>query len=341
MNILVTGGTGFIGSHTIVELYKNNIDVVNVDNLCNSESFINERVNALTGKQQTFIQGDITDENVLRNIFSKHKIDAVIHFAALKSVNESVEKPLQYYKNNIGATLVLLKVMKEFSVNKLVFSSSCTVYGQPKDLPVTEDSPIQYATSPYGYTKQVCEQIIADFAKVNPTFSGIILRYFNPVGAHPAGTIGELPSGIPNNLVPYITQTAAGIRDVLKVFGNDYDTPDGTCVRDFIHVCDLANAHVKALEKIIHSNTSISYYNIGTGNGNTVLELVKAFEDATGVKVNYEITARRDGDIEKIYADAQKAFNELNWKPQYSLNDAMLHAWQWEQNLKFNNQKQK
>ncbi len=334
MNILVTGGTGFIGSHTIIELYKSGMDVVNVDNLINSESFINNRVNKITGKQQIFVQGDISDENVLRNLFSSHKIDAVIHFAALKSVNESVEKPLEYYKNNIGATLVLLKIMKEFSVNQLVFSSSCTVYGQPEKLPVTEDSPIQHATSPYGYTKQVCEQIIADYAKVNSDFRGIILRYFNPVGAHPAGTIGELPRGIPNNLVPYITQTASGIRDVLKIFGNDYNTPDGTCIRDFIHVCDLANAHVKALEKIISSNTSLSYYNIGTGTGNTVLELVKAFEKATGVKVNYEIAPRRDGDIEKIYADATKSFNELNWKPQYTLEDAMLHAWQWEKNLK-------
>lgn len=336
MNILVTGGTGFIGSHTIVELYKNNMEVINVDNLCNSESFINDRVNDITGKKQTFIQGDISDENELRKIFSQHTIDAVIHFAALKSVNESVEKPLEYYKNNIGATLVLLKIMKEFSINKLVFSSSCTVYGQPDILPVTEESPIQHATSPYGYTKQICEQIISDFAKVNPHFRGIILRYFNPVGAHPAGTIGELPRGIPNNLVPYITQTAAGIRDVLKIFGNDYNTTDGTCVRDFIHVCDLANAHVRALEKIISSNTSLSYYNIGTGKGNTVLELVKAFEESTGVKINYEITGRRDGDIEKIYADAEKAFKELNWKPQYSLNDAMLHAWQWEKSLKLN-----
>src|SRR5688572_23035967 len=207
MNILVTGGTGFIGSHTIIELYKSGMTVVNVDNLCNAESFINDRVDEITGKKQIFIQGDVTDENVLRKVFSDHKIDAVIHFAALKSVNESVEKPLEYYKNNIGATIVLLKVMKEFSIKNLVFSSSCTVYGQPDQLPVTESSPIKNATSPYGYTKQICEQVITDFAKANPEFRTVILRYFNPVGAHPNGTIGELPRGVPNNLVPYITQT--------------------------------------------------------------------------------------------------------------------------------------
>jgi UDP-glucose 4-epimerase len=333
MNILVTGGTGFIGSHTIIELYKSGMTVVNVDNLCNSESFINDRVDEITGKKQIFVEGDVTDENVLRNIFSHHKIDAVIHFAALKSVNESVEKPLEYYRNNIGATIILLKVMKEFSVRHLVFSSSCTVYGQPDQLPVTEDSPIMDATSPYGFTKQICEQVIADFVKANPDFRTIILRYFNPVGAHPNGTIGELPRGVPNNLAPYITQTAVGIRDVLKIFGNDYNTPDGTCIRDFIHVCDLASAHVKALEKLKTSQSSILYYNIGTGSGNTVLEVVKAFEKSTGVHVKYEITGRREGDIEKIYADASKAFKELNWKPQYSLEDAMLHAWQWEKNL--------
>jgi UDP-glucose 4-epimerase len=306
-----------------------------VDNLCNSESFINERVDAITGEKQIFIQGDITDENVLRKIFADHKIDAVIHFAALKSVNESVEKPLEYYKNNIGGTIVLLKIMKEYSVHQLVFSSSCTVYGQPDQLPVTEDSPLRNATSPYGFTKQVCEQVIVDFAKANPAFHAIILRYFNPVGAHPNGTIGELPRGIPNNLVPYITQTAGGLRDQLKIFGNDYNTPDGTCIRDFIHVCDLANAHVKALEKLQTSNMPVLFYNIGTGSGNTVLEVVKAFEKATGIPVKYEITGRREGDIEKIYADATKALQELNWKPQYSLEDAMLHAWQWEKSLKF------
>lgn len=334
MNILVTGGTGFIGSHTIVELYNSGMNAVNIDNLSNSEAFINDRVDAITHKKQIFIEGDISDENVLRKVFSSHKIDAVIHFAAFKSVNESVEKPLEYYRNNIGATITLLKVMKEFSINKLVFSSSCTVYGQPDQLPVTEDSPIKNATTPYGYTKQICEQVIMDFAKANPTFSSIILRYFNPVGAHMSGTIGELPRGIPNNLGPYITQTAAGIRSELKIFGKDYNTPDGTCIRDFIHVSDLANAHISALKKLQNEKISVQIYNVGTGKGNTVLEVVKAFEKATGVPVNYTLVDRREGDIEKIWADASKAFAELDWKPQYSLEDAMQHAWLWEKSLK-------
>jgi len=334
MNILVTGGTGFIGSHTIVELYSAGMDVVNIDNLCNSEIFINENVNAITGKKQTFIEGDVSDEETLRKVFSSHKIDAVIHFAAFKSVNESVEKPLEYYRNNIGATITLLKVMQEFNVNQLVFSSSCTVYGQPDVLPVTENSPIKNATTPYGFTKQICEQAILDFAKANPNFRTIILRYFNPVGAHHTGTIGELPRGVPNNLGPYITQTAAGIRNELKIFGSDYDTVDGTCVRDFIHVSDLATAHVAALKKLQDKNIKTEVYNVGTGTGNTVLEVVKAFEKATGVKVNYSITDRREGDIEKIWADTTKALNGLEWKPKYSLEDSMLHAWVWEKSLK-------
>jgi UDP-glucose 4-epimerase len=337
MNILVTGGTGFIGSNTIVELYKAGMDVVNIDNLSNSELFINDRVDAITGKKQVFIQGDITDEEVLRKVFSSNAIDAVIHFAAFKSVNESVEKPLEYYRNNIGATITLLNVMKEFKVNKLVFSSSCTVYGQPDQLPVTEDSPIKNATTPYGYTKQICEQVIMDFAKANQEFNSIILRYFNPVGAHHTGTIGELPRGIPNNLGPYITQTAAGIRDSLKIFGDDYDTPDGTCIRDFIHVSDLASAHVHALKKmtdIQHSAPAVQVYNIGTGTGNTVLEVLKAFEKVTGLPVKYEMVERRAGDIEKIWANASKAMAGLSWKPVYSLEDAMLHAWLWEKNYR-------
>jgi UDP-glucose 4-epimerase len=334
MNILVTGGTGFIGSHTIVELYSAGMDVVNIDNLSNSEVFINDNVNAITGRKQTFIEGDISNEEVLKKVFTSHKIDAVIHFAAFKSVNESVEKPLEYYRNNIGATITLLKVMKELNVSQLVFSSSCTVYGQPDILPVTENSPIKDATTPYGFTKQICEQAILDFVKANPDFKTIILRYFNPVGAHYTGTIGELPRGIPNNLGPYITQTAAGIRNELKIFGSDYNTADGTCVRDFIHVSDLATAHVAALKKLQEKNAGAEIFNVGTGSGNTVLEVVQAFEKATGVKVNYSITGRREGDIEKIWADASKAFKELQWKPKYSLEDAMLHAWMWEKNYR-------
>ncbi len=336
MNILVTGGTGFIGSHTIVELYEAGMDVLNIDNLCNSEAFINENVDAITGNKQIFICEDITNEEALRKIFSSHSIDAVIHFAAFKSVNESVEKPLEYYRNNIGATITLLNVMKSFNVYLLVFSSSCTVYGQPDHLPVTEDSPIKDAATPYGYTKQVCEQVIADFAEANPNFRSIILRYFNPVGAHKSGTIGELPRGVPNNLGPYITQTAAGILPLLNIFGNDYETPDGTCIRDFIHVSDLAGAHVAALKKLISkkSDLQVSFYNIGTGKGNTVLEVVKAFEKATSVKVNYKITGRREGDIEKIWANVDRAEKELNWKAKYSLEDAMLHAWLWEKKIR-------
>jgi UDP-glucose 4-epimerase len=334
MNVLVTGGTGFIGSHTLVELFHSGMFAINIDNLSNSEIFINNRVNAITGTNQVFIEGDVTDEVVLRQVFSAHSIDAVIHFAAFKSVNESTEKPLEYYRNNIGATLTLLKIMQEFKVNKLVFSSSCTVYGQPDLLPVTEISPIKNATTPYGYTKQICEQVITDFAQANPHFNAVILRYFNPVGAHVSGTIGELPRGIPNNLGPYITQTAAGIREELKIFGNDYDTPDGTCIRDFIHVSDLANAHISALKKLENQNGFLRVYNIGTGKGNTVLEVVKAFEKATGIRVNYQIVERRVGDIEKIWADTSRAFAELNWKPRYSLEDAMRHAWLWEKNYR-------
>jgi UDP-glucose 4-epimerase len=334
MNVLVTGGTGFIGSHTLVELSHSGMFAINMDNLSNSEIFINDRVNAITGMNQVFIEGDVTDENTLRQVFLTHSIDAVIHFAAFKSVNESTEKPLEYYRNNIGATITLLKLMQEFEVNKLVFSSSCTVYGQPDQLPVTEESPIKNATTPYGFTKQICEQVITDFVKANPHFNAIILRYFNPVGAHISGTIGELPRGIPNNLGPYITQTAAGIRQELKIFGSDYNTPDGTCIRDFIHVSDLANAHISALKKLVDKKGFLRVYNIGTGKGNTVLEVVKAFETATGVKVNHQIVGRRVGDIEKIWADASRAFAELDWRPRYSLEEAMLHAWLWEKNYR-------
>lgn len=335
MKILVTGGAGFIGSHTVVELYNAGHEPVILDNLSNSEIQVLEGINSILGKEVTFYDDDSNDLTALRKIFEKEQFDGVIHFAAHKAVNESVFKPLEYYQNNLGSMLTILSVMKEFKVSNFVFSSSCTVYGQPDVLPVTEETPRKQATSPYGNTKAVGEDIIRDQVNANVGLRAIALRYFNPIGAHPSAQIGELPLGVPNNLVPYITQTAAGIRECLTIFGDDYDTADGSCVRDFIHVIDLAKAHIKALE-LLDKQTVENYYdvfNVGTGSGNTVLELIRTFEEVNNLKINYKIGERREGDIEKIYAQADKIKSLMGWQAEKTLAEGLQDAWRWQQRL--------
>ncbi|PCJ63909.1 MAG: UDP-glucose 4-epimerase GalE [Bacteroidetes bacterium] len=331
--ILVTGGLGYIGSHTVVELQQDGFDVVVLDNLNNSKLEVKENIEAITGKPVDVIIADVNDSKALNDLFSSHHFDGVIHFAAHKAVGESVEHPIKYYHNNITGLISLLGVMERHKVSNLIFSSSCTVYGATKDLPVTETTKIQKAESPYGTTKILCEDIITDFAK-HKEFKSILLRYFNPVGAHPSAKIGELPLGVPNNLVPYITQTAKGIREQLTIFGSDYNTKDGTCVRDYIHVVDLAKAHVKALEYVNGMKQHVDVFNVGTGNGNTVLEVIDAFEKVNDVKLNYQIGSRRAGDIEQIWADTSKVSKVLNWNAQYTINDMMKHAWAWQKTLK-------
>tara|TARA_R110001592_G_scaffold359315_1_gene665506 strand:+ start:931 stop:1950 length:1020 start_codon:yes stop_codon:yes gene_type:complete len=334
-NILVTGGAGYIGSHTVVELHNAGYNPIIVDNLSNSRKSVLNGLKNITGKDFTFYQIDCNDKEAFREVFKSHEISGVIHFAAYKAVGESVAKPLDYYENNVGSLMTLIRLMKEEGVEKLIFSSSCTVYGQPEQLPVTEQSPKKTAESPYGNTKQVCEEIIEDASISDKSFRAIALRYFNPVGAHPSSEIGELPLGIPNNLVPFITQTAAGWREQLTVFGNDYDTEDGSCVRDYIHVVDLAKAHVKSLEYLtLHSNLSFDIFNIGTGMGNTVLEMVNTFEEVSGVKLNYKVGERRNGDIEKIYADVTKSTEILGWQTEKSLKDSLKDSWNWQLTLK-------
>jgi UDP-glucose 4-epimerase len=330
--ILVTGGLGYIGSHTVVELQNEGFEVVVLDNLNNSTIDVKGKIEKITGQPIELEIADVNDERRLNLIFDKHQFDGVIHFAAHKAVGESVDQPVSYYHNNISGLISLLGAMEKHQVKNLIFSSSCTVYGATKDLPVTEQSPIQKAESPYGTTKIICEEIIEDYAKVKP-FNAILLRYFNPVGAHPTSLIGELPVGVPNNLVPYITQTAAGIREQLTVHGNDYNTSDGTCIRDYIHVVDLAKAHVKALQYAPTMKQRIDVFNVGTGNGNTVLEVLNAFEEANELKLNYRIGPRRPGDVEQIWADTKKVNTVLGWKAQYALHDMMKHAWQWQQTL--------
>ncbi|MGB4292614.1 MAG: UDP-glucose 4-epimerase GalE [Bacteroidales bacterium] len=335
--ILVTGGTGYIGSHTMVELVEKGFEVISVDSLHNSEAWINDRIGMITGKTPPLEIFDLCEIDRLDNLFKKYPgISAVIHFAAFKAVGESVEKPLEYYRNNILSTINILEMMKKHQVKYMVFSSSCTVYGQPDKLPVTEDSPLQPATSPYGNTKKICEDIIRDTTVASNEIKAISLRYFNPIGAHPSALIGELPRGVPENLVPFITQTAIGLRDELKVFGNDYNTPDGSCIRDYLHVSDLAKAHVKAVERLIGGSNKKDYeiFNLGTGKGVSVLEIINTFEKVTGIKLKYRITGRRAGDIEKIWADATLANKELGWKTEYSLGDALKSAWEWEKNLR-------
>lgn len=330
--ILVTGGLGYIGSHTVVELQAEGYDVVVVDNLSNSKEEVKARIEDISGQSLELQIADVNDTNALESLFNKHQFDGVIHFAAYKAVGESVEHPVMYYQNNVSGLISLLGTMEKYGVSNLIFSSSCTVYGAATDLPVTENTLIQKAESPYGTTKILGEDIINDFAK-HKDFKSILLRYFNPVGAHPSAKIGELPLGMPNNLVPYITQTAAGIREKLTVFGDDYNTEDGTCVRDYIHVVDLAKAHVKALSYCDKMSQSLDVFNLGTGKGNTVLEVINTFEKVNGVKLNYTIGQRRGGDIEQIYADTTKVNNLLGWSAKYDIGDMMKHAWAWQQGL--------
>lgn len=335
--ILVTGGTGYIGSHTVVELQNSGFEVVIIDDLSNSSIDTLDSIEKITGIRPGFAQFNLQDKEKTAAFFKQHKdIKAIIHFAASKAVGESVQIPLQYYKNNVMSLINLIEEMRESSVENIVFSSSCTVYGQPDVLPVTEQTPRKEAESPYGNTKSICEDILRDSASAYEGVTAIALRYFNPIGAHPSGLIGELPLGVPNNLVPFITQTAAGLRDKLSVFGDDYDTPDGSCIRDYINVVDLAKAHVIAIERLLkHKNeASYEYFNIGTGNGASVLELVNAFIKATGVNLNYQVVDRRAGDIEKIYADTDKANNVLGWTAKETIENTLLSAWVWEKNIR-------
>jgi len=335
--IIVTGGTGYIGSHTAVELLQEGFEVILIDNLYNSEAVVAERIGEITGIVPKLEVFDLCDKEKLDKFFKKNKdITAMIHFAAYKAVGESVNKPLEYYRNNLVSLMNLLDAMKKFSIGSFVFSSSCTVYGQPEKLPVTEDAPVQPAISPYGNTKQIGEEIIRDAAMVNQNIKAISLRYFNPIGAHPSALIGELPRGVPENLVPFITQTAYGLRDELKVFGNDYDTPDGSCIRDYLHVVDLARAHVIAVKRLIENKNRNNYevFNLGTGIGVSVLEAISSFERVSGVKLKYKITGRRGGDIEKIWADPSLANRELGWKTESSLDEAMKTAWEWEKYIR-------
>ena len=331
--ILVTGGTGYIGSHTVCQLLSAGYDVVSADNLSNSFEDVNKRIVQISGASFDFYRTDLCVEKETESIFEKHPdISGIIHFAAYKSVGESVQNPLMYYHNNLTSLAVLLKVARKFNVLPFVFSSSCTVYGQPDQLPVDESSPIQQPWSPYGNTKKISEEMLKDFVHTNDDFQIIALRYFNPIGAHPSGLIGELPIGIPNNLLPYVTQTAFGIRECLQVFGGDYDTPDGTAIRDYIHVVDLANAHVFALDRILHQKmkAKLEVYNLGTGTGYSVAQIIETFEKVNNVKVNHKIVDRRAGDVEKIWANPQLANNELGWKTVYNLDDMLKHAWKWE-----------
>lgn len=335
--IMVTGGTGYIGSHTVVELQQSGFDVVIADDLSNSGIEVLDNIEKITGIRPSFEQFDLADRDKTADFFARNNgIQAIIHFAAFKAVGESVQKPLAYYRNNLVSLMNLLENQIRYKIGNIVFSSSCTVYGQPNVLPVTEQTPRKDAESPYGNTKRICEDILHDTIAANPQLKGISLRYFNPVGAHPSALIGELPLGVPQNLVPFITQTAAGLRDELKVFGNDYNTPDGSAVRDYIHVVDLAKAHVIAIERLLKQKNKTGYevFNLGTGTGLSVLEVVTGFERATGVKLNYRIVERRAGDIEKIWADTTYANNELGWKAEKELDETLLSAWNWEKKIR-------
>ncbi|MDE6668978.1 MAG: UDP-glucose 4-epimerase GalE [Muribaculaceae bacterium] len=334
--ILVTGGTGYIGSHTVVELQQAGYEVVIIDNLSNSNIEVLDGIEQITGIRPVFVEGDCTDIATLRKLFENNPgIKGIINFAASKAVGESVQKPLLYYRNNLNTLINLLELMPEFGVKGIVFSSSCTVYGEPDVNPIDETAPIKPATSPYGNTKQISEEIITDYIASGAPIKSIILRYFNPVGAHPSALIGELPLGVPQNLIPYLTQTAAGIRKELTVFGDDYNTPDGSCIRDFIDVVDLAKAHVIAMSRMLdgEDKDSIEIFNLGTGRGLSVLELIESFERSTGVKVPHRIGPRRAGDIEKIWAEPTKANTVLGWTAQVPIDDTMRNAWAWQQHL--------
>jgi UDP-glucose 4-epimerase len=335
--VLVTGGTGYIGSHTVVELINDGFDVVIIDNLSNSQIEVLDGIEKITGVRPAFEKFDICEKDKVEAFFKKYAhMEAIIHFAASKAVGESVNKPLLYYRNNLNSLMNLLEAMGKSKVNNLIFSSSCTVYGQPDKLPVNEKATIKKATSPYGNTKQIAEEIIQDTINATEGIKSIALRYFNPIGAHPTALIGELPIGVPQNLVPFVTQTAIGIRQELKVFGNDYNTPDGSCIRDYIHVVDLAKAHVVAVKRLLENKNKSRFevFNLGTGKGVSVLEILNTFEKVTGAKVKYSIAPRREGDIEQIWADPAIANNALGWKAKSTLDETLLSAWKWEQNLR-------
>ncbi len=337
MKILVTGGLGFIGSHTVVELQNGGFEVVIIDNCSNSTPEVLKGITKVTGKEPIFEQFDLREKENVQDFFKRHDdIEGVIHFAASKAVGESVEKPLLYYENNIATLVYILQQLSAKSSSNFIFSSSCTVYGQADELPITENAPVKPAESPYGNTKQIGEEIIRDTCKVTPNLSAISLRYFNPVGAHPTAEIGELPIGVPQNLVPFITQTAIGLREQLSVFGDNYPTSDGTCIRDYIHVVDLAKAHVVALKRLLEKKNTSNYevFNVGTGKGSTVLEVIQSFEKVSEQKLNYKVVGRREGDITAAYADTTKANNELGWKAKSSLDDSLSSAWKWEQKVR-------
>jgi len=337
--ILVTGGLGFIGSHTVVELQNNGYEVVIIDDLSNSSIDILDRITKITDIKPQFEKLDLKDKAKVSGFFKSHSdIKGIIHFAASKAVGESMDKPLKYYENNINTLVYVLQELKKLKHSNFIFSSSCTVYGQADKLPITENAPVKIAESPYGNTKQISEEMISDTCRVNSNLKAIALRYFNPIGAHESAIIGELPIGVPQNLVPFITQTAIGLREQLSVFGDDYPTSDGTCIRDYIHVVDLAKAHVVALERLLQNKNKSNYetFNLGTGTGSSVLEVIQSFERVTGLKLNYKIADRRLGDVIAAYADTTKANNELGWKTQLTLDDAMKSAWKWEQHIRNN-----
>ncbi len=336
MNILITGGAGFIGSHTYVALKEHGFTPIIVDNFSNSTEKVISQLAEICQESIEIVKGDVNDPKIWDQLFTQYSIEGIIHFAAAKAVGESVENPLKYYRNNVGSTILLLEKMQQYGIKNLVFSSSCTVYGQPDTLPVTENSPVLRALSPYGNTKQICEEIIAETTLATKDLKSISLRYFNPIGAHKSAKIGELPLGPPANLIPYLTQSVAGLRGPLQVWGTDYPTPDGTAIRDYIHVCDLADAHVKALAYIIKQDKApfYDYFNIGSGQGSSVMQVIQAFESATGKKVNYEIRDKRPGDITSVYASTEKSNKILDWKAKRSLEESLRDAWAWQEAIK-------